>query len=122
MAVIFLGSIGNIAKGIEGWKDAKGQGLMGRLKGVAGNISGERQDDMLSQVLENQEQMMQAGSNTATNGTGAGTPTFSSTDTTRGTSVMDPNIDTKGSLFKQPSIPTIPPVPNESQEQLDKLT
>ena len=53
-----LSSIGNIAKGVEGFKDGKGKGLKGRLKGVAANVSGEKQDDMLTEILSNQEKML----------------------------------------------------------------
>lgn len=53
-----LSSIGNIAKGIEGFKDGKGEGLKGRLKGIAANVSGEKQDDMLTEILSNQEKML----------------------------------------------------------------
>jgi len=53
-----LSSIGNIAKGIEGFKDGKGKGLKGRLRGIAANVSGEKQDDMLTEILGNQEKML----------------------------------------------------------------
>jgi hypothetical protein len=49
-------SIMNVGKAVEGFKDAKGQGLGNRIKGVVDNITGETQDqklDMINEKLDN---------------------------------------------------------------------
>ena len=49
-------SIMNVGKAVEGFKDAKGQGLGGRIKGVVNNVTGETQDqklDIINQKLDN---------------------------------------------------------------------
>ena len=49
-------SIMNVGKAVEGFKDAKGQGLGGRIRGVVDNMTGETQDqklDMINEKLDN---------------------------------------------------------------------
>jgi hypothetical protein len=46
----------NVGKAVEGFKDAKGQGLGGRIRGVVDNMTGETQDqklDMINEKLDN---------------------------------------------------------------------
>ena len=51
-------SIGNIAKGVEGWKDAgKGSSIGERLGGVFDNISGETQDKKLDYIVGKVDEM-----------------------------------------------------------------
>ena len=66
-AIINAGkAIKTIGKGVQGWKDGKGKGLKGRLKGVADNFSGEKQDDTFEEILSNLEEIKinTSGSNT----------------------------------------------------------